>query len=261
MVRLSKDEMNLVEYPFAALWRSQDRDVVINHEWQAQHPDTGKALKALWRVQGDSELGLPTSNDEKVYLVLLEITREAGFEQKVFFTSYDLIKRLNWPDNQQSYQMLFQAFQRLKAVTITAHNTFWNPRARAFRNVVFSILDNVDITPEKKGRRKAGEQIAPMSFFKWNDVIHDSFQNGYIRSIDLAFVLSLKGDITRRLYRYLDKKKHDGRRTFEIELPILCTRHLGMKPSPYPSKLKERLKTAHEELLAHGFCAKSPSSP
>lgn len=80
-----------------------------------------------------------------------------------------------------------------------------------------------------------------------------SFQAGYMRTLDLNFALSLKGDIALRLYRYLDKKNHDGRGRFEIELETLCERHLGMRAARYPSKHKERLKGAHDELIEREF--------
>jgi len=83
-------------------------------------------------------------------------------------------------------------------------------------------------------------------------VMFDSFQSGYIRTLDLDFALGLKSDIALRLYRYLDKKSYDSRESFEIELFNLGN-HLGMKPTLYPSKLKERLQKAHDELIAKGF--------
>ncbi len=254
-IRTGKDELNLIEHPFASMWDKEAHDAVIHHEWEARHPVTGKTVKASWRVAGDPERGLPKPNDERVYLVLLELTREAHFQsQTIYFTRYDLIRRLNWTHNDKSYQMLSDAFKRLQSVKIQAENAFWEPRAKSFRNVGFSIIDNFDILNEKPGRKsKKNEQTElPMSYFRWNDVMFQSFQAGYMRTLDLGLALSLKGDIALRLYRYLDKKVYDGRSRFEIELGALCERHLGMRAARYPSKHKERLKGAHDELIGRG---------
>lgn len=254
IIRTGKDELNLIEHPFASMWDKEELGTVIYHEWEARHPISGKAMRASWRVAGDPEMGLPKPNDERVYLVLLELTREAHFQsQTVYFTRYDLIKRLGWSQDQKHYQMLYDAFERLKAVNITAKNAFWEPRAKSFRNIGFSIIDNYDILNEKPGRKKAEQMEIPLSYFRWNDMMFNSFQAGYIRTLDLGLALSLKGDIALRLYRYLDKKSYDGRSHFEIELTALCERHLGMRTARYASTYKARLKTAHQELVDHGI--------
>jgi len=255
IIRTGKDELNLIEHPFASMWDKEANDAVIHYEWEARHPVTGKTVQASWRVEGSPTMGLPKPSDERVYLVLLELTREAHFQNQIInFTRYDLIQRLGWADTERSYKMLYAAFERLKAVSITARNAFWEPRVKSFRNVGFSIIDNFDIINEKPGRKskKGGQAELPVSYFRWNDVMFQSFQAGYMRTLDLGLALSLKGDIALRLYRYLDKKSYDGRSRFEIELASLCERHLGMRAARYPSKHKERLKGAHDELIGRG---------
>ena len=252
-IRLGKDEMNLIEHPFAVLWQKEPENAVIAYEWDTRHPKTGKLLPASWMVAGHREHGLPTSTEERVYLVLLELTREAGFQSPVVhFSRYDVIQRLGWKPTKTYYEMLKLALARLQGVTINAQNAFWNPKSNSYRNTNFNIIDFSDINAEPPGRKNAQCEL-PLSYFKWSDILFDSFQSGYIRTLDLDFALGLKGDIALRLYRYLDKKSYDGRAEFEIEMLGLCIEHLGMKPSPYPSKLKERLKPAHEELTAKGF--------
>lgn len=256
LIRIGKDELNLIEHPFAAMWDKEGHEAVIHHEWEARHPVTGKTLRASWRVEGSPTMGLPKPNDERVYLVLLELTRETAFQnQAIYFTRYDLVKRLGWTHNNKSYQMLYDAFKRLQSVKIQAENAFWEPRAKSFRNVGFSIIDNFDILNEKPGRKskKSGQAELPMSYFRWNEVMFHSFQTGYMRSLDLGLALSLKGDIALRLYRYLDKKSFDGRSRFEIELEMLCERHLGMRAARYASTLKARIKPAHDELIERGI--------
>ena len=252
--RLGKDELNLIEHPFAILWQKEANDAVIFYQWDTKHPVNGRVIPASWMVSGHRDFGLPNAADERVYLVLLEVTREAGFEQQnVTFSRYDLLQRLGWGDDKRSYDMLERAFERLQGVTITAKNAFWNPKSRSFVNTGFNIIDNYHIESERPGRKASGQRELPVSFWRWNDVIFASFQSGYLRSLDLDFALSLKSDIALRLYRYLDKKAYAEREHFEIELFNLCIRHLGMKPNRYPSKLKERLKPAHDELIERGF--------
>lgn len=255
IARMGGDEMNLVEYPFASLWNKEAPGVKIEHEWETQHPITGRTVRAVWRAEGSPELGLPGPSEERLYLALMELSREQGFAQVVAFTRHDLVKRLDWPHNQHSYRMVTEGFRRLKAVSITSENAFWDASIKSFRTVGFGIVDNYDIVAEPPGRKKKGREQGelPLSYFRWNDVIFGSVQAGYIRSLDVGFGLSLRGDLALRLFRYLDKKAYDGRPHFEIELASLCDRHLGMKPTNYDSTRRARLRAAHEELLARGF--------
>ncbi len=253
VVRLGKDEMNLIEHPFAMLWQREPGDSVIFHEWDQVHPVTGKILRATWTVTGAKEYGLPTASDERVYLVLMELSRESSFgARSVGFSRHEVVKRLGWSHNDRSYGMLEDAFNRLTGVTIYAKNAFWNPKRKTYSTGAFHMLEHFLIENESPGRIGEGGK-ARVSFFAWSEFVFESFQNGYIRSIDLDFALSLSGDIALRLYRYLDKKAWDGRRKFEIDIFNLCIGHLGMKPNIYPSKLKERLKPAHDELIERGF--------
>lgn len=252
--RRSKDELNLIEYPWAALWQHEDATTVISHEWDV--PDLtipGKMVRAAWQVAGHPKLGLPTAGDLRLYLVLMELTREQNLAQVVTFTRYDLLKRLGAVDNQRRYDALRQSFQRLKSVTISADNAFRDARTGVLKDVTFSIIDNVEIVKAPRGRKAAVGAEPPPSFFRWNDVIYNSLQHGYLATLDLDFALSLRSDVALSLYRLLSKKAHGNRSTFEMSLSEFYHRHLGLRPTPYPSKMKERLKTGHDELLDRGF--------
>jgi hypothetical protein len=254
---LGKDEMNLVEHPFAMLWKNDDPHGVIYNEWEARHPINGRVLKAWWRVSGDSELGLPTASDERVYLVLMALTREAGFDnQAVSFIRHDLLDRLGWAGDPNRYKMLEGAFARLKGVTISAQNAFWDPKAKSFSTVGFNMIDSYQLFHETPGAKPDPSKIRrePRSWFKWSDVMFESFQNGNIRSVDLHFALSLKRPLSLRLFRYLDKKAFSDRATFEIALRDLCKLHLNMAvEGRYDTKLKAGLRPAHDELIERGF--------
>lgn len=199
IARISKDEMNMVEHPFASLSKETDARS-IEFTWEGQHPTTGKTVQASWRVSGDPQLGLPTANDERIYLVLMELTRETGWEQTVHFTRHSLLKRLGWSDDKRSYQMLEQGLDRLATVTIHAQNAFWSPTQKSFYNGTFGILDTAVVTTERAGRKAPSAE--PISFFKWNDIMFASLTDGNIRTLDLEFALSLRRPLSLRLYRY-----------------------------------------------------------
>ncbi|HEY0075920.1 MAG TPA: replication initiator protein A [Abditibacteriaceae bacterium] len=262
---LGKDEMNLVEHPFAILKHgSQDRNV-IRQSFEKVHPRTGKTVKSLWEVTGHSEQGLPGPTEERLYVALMQITREQSPREKtIYFSRGDLMNRLGWSHTKQYYEALATAFTRLAAVTIRADRAFWDAaREDFYATVTFHVLEEVHISNEPPGRR--AQNALPLSSFSWGDTIFQSLQAGYLRSLDTDFALSLNLPLSLRLFRYLDKhrrgKGRAERQSFSIGLKRLCEIHLGMAPSKYNSKHKERLKPAHEELMARGFLASYDFAP
>lgn len=257
--RMGKDVLGLVEYPFAALGPTGPA-VVLEQKWDVKDPATGKVREAAWKMSGSVSLGLPTPTDERVYLVLMELSRELGFPRTVSFTCYGLLKRLGWRDDRDSYTMLRQAFERLSSVMITTRNIHWSEKNQRFYDTAFSLIQGYLIEAEEPGRKRAGDR-ASQSHFIWNEFVHDTISEGKIRSIDLDFALSLARPMSLRLFRYLDKKTYDGKGSFEIELHRLCETHLGMTPAPYNSQLKQRLKPAHDELRDRGFLVEVTYAP
>jgi plasmid replication initiation protein len=249
-LRDGKDEMNLVEHPFAVLSSKGDARTVIELQWEVER--NGKAVKCSWRVEGSQQLGLPTPFDERLYLVLMELTREASWAQEVSFARTDILRRLGMTKNDSAYTQLSDAFKRLGNVTITAERSFYSPKTKAYDAIrIFSLLDRVSIVDE---RGTHGQNALPLSHFKWSDDVHQSMLAGNVRTLDLATALSLERPLALRLLRYLDKKRGgDHKRAFKIGVRKLCELHLGMVAQKYESKYRDRLKAAHEELMARGF--------
>jgi hypothetical protein len=253
-----RDEMNLAGNPFALLQAaSKSGQTFIRNEWERTLPN-GKIVTAKWEVSGHAELGLPGPSEELLFLVLLQLTKEQSsgseWNQIVHFSRFDILQRLGWPDTKQYYQMLHDAFSRLQSVSIQADHSFWDARAKApFARVGFALLDNFSISNEPLGQKS--QDTLPLSSFKWNDVIYNSFSAGNVRSMALDFALSLKHPTSIRLFRFLDMMRgatNPPRREFSIGLFKLCDR-LGMTSYKYASKIKEKLKSSINELVTRGY--------
>ncbi len=256
--RLGKDEMNLVEHPFALLKRGGSEEP-IHLVWDKIHPRTGKTIHAVWRVFTDPSIGLPGPVEERLYLVMMELSREQGWPETVMFSRADILDRLGVTKNASRYAMVREAFLRLKTVTIEARHSFWHAETQDFASsVMFNMVDEVFLVDEEPGRRE-GQQPLALSSFRWSAILHRSLIAGNIRSLSIEFALSLELPLSARLFRYLDKHrtgdKDANRNKFEIELHRLCEIHLGMARARYASKLKERLLPALEELKVRGFLA------
>lgn len=247
--------MNLVEHPFAILQHHNSKSDVWQVEWENIHPTTGKKYRAVWKVTAGAKIGLPGPVEEKLYLVLLEMTREQGWAREVVFSRSELVERVGLKRTESSYRAVTDSLERLTAVSIRADRSFWDARSKDYlATVTFGIIDRFKIADEPKGRKAQGQ--LPLSAFVWDEIVWNSFKAGHLRSLDTGFALSLNLPLSLRLFRYLDKHRYGKsgpRKGFEIEIHKLCEVHLGMTPSPYASKLKERLAGAHHELIERGF--------
>jgi len=256
--RVGRDEMNLAEFPFALLSDRAPKDLnTIKFEDAVEGKD-GKVVRRAWTVTGGESFGLPLAADEEVYVALMEVSKEQGFDQRtIYITRYDLIKRLGWPDKGDSYRRLRAALDRLLGVTVKAERAFWDKEKQRYVDVGFHIIDDYALYDETPGRKRkdaqSGQDTLPLSFVSWNQVIFRSFQAGNIKQLDTAFFFALKSSLSRRLYRYLDKKRYDGKASFRIGLRKLAFEKLGMSRNYYPSHIKQELKRAHGELLDYGF--------
>ena len=221
---------------------------------------------------GTHKHGLPTSLDDEVLVGLIQITkRRSNFtDPRVQFSRYELIELLGWPQSGQSYRRIEEALHRWVGVLLMYENAWWDNAAKSWVDENFHVLDNVTLydrerrrpssrSKSAKGDHRAGHSRAdkphaplPLSSFKWNEVIFQSFQSGNLKQLDLEFYLRLRLPTTKRMFRFLDKRFY-RRSRLDFDLRTLACEHIGMSRSYAPTELKRRLKPALEELEQLGF--------
>lgn len=255
--RIGKDELNLAEFPFAILANRVPEEVKTIVVRDTVTGKDGKPIHREWIVTGADAFGLPRGDDEKVYVALMEISREEGFRSRqVFFSRYDLIQRIGWPHTGQYYQRIIDALDRLKGVSFVAHNAFWDKEQKAYATrAAFGLLENYVVFDEPRGRKADESASLPRSYIVWNERFFQSMQQGNLKQLDTDFYFSLKSHIAQRLFRYLDRKRYDGKPMFSIGLLKLAKNHLYFQDQEnlYPSVIKQRLDPAHQELIEKGF--------
>jgi len=245
-VVISRDEMNLAEFPLAVLSTRVNskiktlefNDSIINKQ--------GKVVKRNWIITGTDKFGLPTSSDEEVLLGLMKLTVDSNFEkQKVYFSRYELLQILKWAPEGRNYTRLQKALDRLTGVRIKATNAFYDNSDKKYRTKNFGVLDAYEINDGREG----GKQ----SFFIWSEEIFNSFQAGFIKKLDLNFYLDLKSAVSKRLYRYLDKLFW-YKSKLKINVFELAHEKIGISRNyKYLSLLRQQLDYALDELIERDF--------
>jgi hypothetical protein len=264
-----KDELNLAEFPIAALTdRVPDGQTTLVFEDKLERRDSPPIVRRL-TIMGTHKHGLPTSLDDEVLVGLIQLTkRRSNFtDPKVQFSRYELIELLGWPRSGQSYRRIEEALHRWVGVLLMYENAWWDNAAKSWVDENFHVLDNVTLydrerrrlrSTSSKGDKTGGARAdklpapLPLSSFRWNEVIFQSFQSGNLKQLDLEFYLRLHLPTTKRMFRFLDKRFY-RRSRLDFDLRTLACEHIGMSRSYAPTELKRRLKPALEELERLGF--------
>lgn len=249
---ITKDELNLVEFPFSLPCHRHPREKRAIHVAERITDPEGRSRLREWIVTGSTLHGLPLALDEEVFLGLLQLLHEAGFQGRhVHFTQYAFLRRLGWATNAPAYARLKQSLDRLRGVVIESRGTFWDHRAKSYVTRSFNLLDGYALY-DRENRDTDQPFLSSVTF---NEFLFESFQAGFIKTLDFDFYLSLRLPISRKLFRLLDKKLFKSP-TFQIDLDRLAQR-LAITDSAYPSKIRQHLEEPHRELLDRGFLKRS----
>lgn len=263
-----KDELNLAEFPIAALSdRVPDGQTTLVFEDRLEPHDSEPIVRRL-TIMGTHKHGLPTSVDDEVLVGLIQLTkrRNSFTDARVPFSRYELIELLGWPQSGPSYRRIEEALHRWVGVVLMYENAWWDNAAKSWVDENFHVLDNVSLYDRerrrpagragrlaRRGKKAEGEnQPLPLSSFRWNEVIFQSFQSGNLKQLDLEFYLRLRLPTTKRMFRFLDKRFY-RRERLDFDLRNLACEHIGLSRSYAPTELKRRLKPALEELEELGF--------
>jgi hypothetical protein len=236
--RDGRDEMNLAEYPFAVLSKRVSADQkTIEVNLPARRNREGKLIPRSWIVTGSDKYGLPRVDDEKLYIALMEVTRENGFSnrhQKVI--RHQLLKKLGWHTTSYYYQKLIESLNRIKSVNIFTTNLFWDNESKSYiPQTAFSIVDDYEFKP-------------PFLEWSWNRVVWRSILANNIKKLDVKLWLSWKSDITRRLHRYLDKHFYHSPVYVVEDLRTFAQNHLGVSKRYNLAQTKRLIERSAQEM-------------
>jgi hypothetical protein len=248
-----KDEMNLAEFPFGILKRQGDAEDTYVYEGTITTRD-GTRHQQRWEVHGLGSLGLPSEYDERVLIALMAVTASHNFQnRKVPFSVYQILQIMGVGTGKRDYLSVERALKRLIGVTIFAEGAFWDQGEHEWVSKStsgFHILEKYWLGYQERNDTIREQEGVP-AYIIWSNDLWKSIKNGYIKTLDLQFYFSLETPMSRRLYRFLDKRLY-YREQYQIDVYDLSGR-LGMSRYPYASKIIEKLRPALEELKARGF--------
>lgn len=260
-----RDELNFAEFPIASVSDTVSQNQkTLEFTDEIFDPSSGKPVTRTLTITAADKFGLPTALDDEVLLGLMQLSCDRGFsDRKVHFSRYELIKLLGWRDESKSYRRIEDSLNRWTGVTLQYRKAWWSKEEQCWVNETFHVIDQVTVFDrERIARRRKMAKDSPekaLSSFVWNETVFQSFKTGYIKSLDFDFYKSLDSAISKRMFRFLDKRfYHKGR--WEFDLRAFACEHVGLSKNYSNSELKRKLMPAVKELELRGFLAPLPDT-
>ncbi len=249
-----RDEMNLVEFPFGPITSTDLKTFEVEHLTYDKTRRREVARKML--ITGSDAFGLPRPIDDQVLLGMKALTYESGFQsKKVQFSRYQLCRTIGWPTDGRAYQRLEEAFDRIAGVTLKFKDSWWDKGEQEWLTTAFHVIEQYEFCSRdrfQRSRRKSGSAQEPLSSFIWSDAIWKSFQDGYIKKLDMQMFRKISSgrrkEVPLRLYRILDKRLYK-RDVVTFDVPRLCLGTLGLSTNYSPSQMLRVLQRAADWLI------------
>ena len=244
-----KAEANFEDHPYFTVGQQRSGEGVIECYSVIKTKD-GQELQQTWKVRAVHGLGLPGTLDQDVYVALLQIVERQGrlpTDGWVGFSLYELIELLRRGHGGRDYRQVKDSLERLSGTVIQSKNAFYRKSQRSYLDKTFHLLEEVRHSETRGVDGGGGER----TWVKLSEYFVESYQANYLKGLDADFYWSLNSPVAKRLYRFVDKKRNNHRR-WEAELFSLRDR-IPLSRYKYPSKIREKLAPAHDELRKKGF--------
>ena len=150
---------------------------------------------------------LPEKMDMMVLLYVLFKSQQLGYEKKLTFTRYEIIKECGFVIDSKIYKRLEDSFERWLNVSVKFEGTFYD--GKEYISIGFHILESYKI--EKSGR---------VEIVINSDWLTEIKESNFFKYIDFNYYKALKRPVSRRLFEILCKT-FKGRQEWKIGLEKL----------------------------------------
>ena len=238
-------ESNVEEWPLFQLGRSKNDSSRVEHTIKGED---GSELQQRLEVSSPGKYRLPGRFDYDVYSAVLELLEIRGGmpeDGTLSFSLHELILIMGIEPSGRTYEEVKRSLRRIAATVLESDNAFWSRGQQRHISDTFNLWNvRFDSVSDRNGTGSRHE-------IEFGKLFRRSFEEHYLRGLDIEFFWALDSPVAKRLYRLVDLKR-DGASFWETDLFDL-QRRIPLGPYGYVSKIKEKLKAAHEELQGKGF--------
>ncbi len=238
-------ESNIEEWPVFQLGRSKDNSARVERTITGED---GSELRQRMEVSAPGKYRLPGRFDYDVYSAVMELLEIRGGmpeDGTLGFSLHELILIMGLQPSGRTYEEVKRSLRRIAATVLESDNAFWSSGQERHISDTFNLWNiRFDAVTDKNGYGSRHE-------IEFGKLFRRSFEEHYLRGLDIEFYWQLASPVAKRLYRLVDLKR-SGASSWNTDLFDL-QKYIPIGPYKYVSKIKEKLTAAHEELLEKGF--------
>lgn len=246
--QLVKLESNFEEYPLGQLGKKPtDKPLSFNTK---NVLEDGTVIEGEWRLIPSSEYHEPLGFDFDVYFAVAELVeRNGGMPEDgvVDFSLYELREIIGLQPGGKTYSQIRRSLELWALLGIRSKRAFWQHGECKHITDFFRIWD-VTFDDSKKG----GGGDRALHTISFNQRYRRNFLDNYITGISSEVYWGLSSRLARRLYRLIERMRA-GDGCYEIDIFEWKRRIPLIGNYSKPSKIKQKLKKAHDELLSVEF--------
>ncbi|BBN96725.1 plasmid replication initiator repA-related protein [Deinococcus grandis] len=244
------DELNIARLSLISV---QERIPADYRDWTVELEDGDRRYRVT--CQALPEYGVPHGIDTDISAALVNLYIDQGSppDGVVTCTPYQLLQMAGLDTSGRYYAALDESLKRLTTTTyFIAEGWRDHPRGR-WTNVNFRYIDRIEFTSGEADRLDASSILR----VTLPQEISRSVRAGYIKSLDLSFMQTLRRPPTRALYRLLDAQRRDPENPDAVamayQVGLMEWAQACKIVTDRPSMAQRTLDAAHEELIEKGF--------
>ena len=233
------------EWPVFQLGRSKTNSSRVERVIRGED---GSELRQRLEVSAPGKYRLPGRFDYDVYSAVLELLEIRGGmpeDGTLGFSLHELILIMGLEPSGRTYEEIKRSLRRIAATVLESDSAFWSKGQQRHISDTFSLWNvRFDGITDKNGSGSRHQ-------IEFGKLFRRSFEEHYLRGLDIEFFWNLDSAVAKRLYRLVDLKR-EGEALWKTDLFDLQER-IPLGPYGYVSKIKEKLSAAHVELIERGF--------
>ncbi len=215
--------------------------------------DEGERVQQHWRISVPEPYELPGPFDQDVWVAVQTLVGMRGGmppDGRLYFSLYELLGVMRKARKGDNYKELRASLLRLSATHFQADNAFYLKDKNKLATRTFTLWD---VSLDTEVDHQTGE-VTERHFLEFHNVVRQSFEAEYLKTLDSDFYFSLRSPLAKRLYRLIDRKRQ-GKPRWGTSLDKLKAMAPLAPSYKTPSKIRDVLETAHGELQRRGFLA------
>jgi hypothetical protein len=243
-------EVNLEVLPIFRFISTKRDSSPYSYETVVKSVD-GSELRKEIKVVPSGEYGAPGVREMDVVVAIFELVQQRGgmpANGEVVTSRSELLTILGWTDSGTNFQDLKSCLLRIRHTTIESRDAFYSKETESYITDGFEIFRTVRF--EESKRRSDGRTNVRI-VIRFHELVIRSFFAQYLKGLDTKFYRRLRRGLSKRLYKLIDQKRGEDRHWSEDVFELQAILPIG--PYRYPSKIKDKVGPAAEELKDKGF--------